>query len=96
MKNPKTINGPKGIGSLRVFNFAANKKIEIIAAKINDKNIFNNVYLTPKTKPKTLINVTSPPPMPPRDIITILRNKTPAISSPEMLLIKSGDMSYKK
>lgn len=96
IKNPNTINGPNGIGSFRVLIFAANKTIEIIAPKTNDKNIFNNIFLNPKTKPKAPIRVTSPPPMPPRDINTMAVNNPPATSNPKKLLINSKDISYKK
>ena len=90
------MNGPKGIGSFRVLIFVTNKNTDIIAPEINDKNIFKNMYLTPKTKPKEPMRVTSPPPMPPPETITIAKNSPPANNNPKILPINSGDIPYKK
>jgi hypothetical protein len=90
------MNGPKGIGSFRVLIFETNKIIDIIAPEINDKNIFKNMYLTPKTKPKEPMRVTSPPPIPPRDRNIIAANKPPAKNNPKKLFVKFKGVPYKK
>ena len=85
---PNTIKGPKGIESFLDLILVSNKNTDIIPPKIKDKNIFKNISLIPNTKPKEPIKFTSPPPIPPRDKITISKNKPPAKISPPIELSK--------
>lgn len=86
------IKGPKGMGSFLVLSFVASKIKEIIEPKTNDKSIFKRINLSPKTKPKAPMRVTSPPPIPPVRR-TIRRKKPPAMSRPPRLVKMLGFIS---
>ena len=94
IKNPNIINGPKGIGSFLFLIFIINKKIDIIAPRIKDKNIARNIPFIPRIKPSTPIKVASPPPIPPLEIMMIKRNNRILKTNPNMLFINSGDCLY--
>ena len=73
IKKPKIIKGPKGMGSFLVLIPDTKRKMEITAPRINEKKIVKRIPLTPSTKPMAPIRVTSPPPMPPFETMTISR-----------------------
>lgn len=95
IKKDRIIKGPKGIGSFLVFIFIAIKIREIIAPKIKDKSMVNIICFIPKRKPRAPIKVTSPPPIPPLENITIIKNKTPAKRSPPKESISLIGVLYK-
>ncbi|XOQ18810.1 MAG: hypothetical protein ACFWUA_10015 [Sporanaerobacter sp.] len=88
------INGPKGIGSFFPLILNNNKNIDMIAPRMNDRNMFNKVNLIPKINPSTPMSFISPPPIPPFDIMAIIKNIPLEIISANILLIIFGDVSY--
>ena len=96
IKKPNTINGPNGMGSFFPFIFVINKKTEIIAPSIKDKNIIRNIRLMPVINPKAAIKVTSPPPIPPLDTKIIIINNSPLKTSPPILFNSSRGLLYNK
>src|SRR5699024_1547629 len=94
IKKDRIIKGPKGIGSFLVFILSDNKITEIHAPKRKDKKIFNKISLIPRINPNVEIKVTSPPPIPPLDNMTIAKNKTPDIINPAKPFKKFIDSLY--
>ena len=63
MKEPKTINGPKGIASSLFLIFDKIKIIPANAPKKNPENREITIYLQPKKAPIIAASFTSPPPI---------------------------------
>ena len=89
-------NGPKGIGSFLVFMPDISKVIEIIAPIKKDSNVQTSKSLHPNINPKTVIRVTSPPPMPPRDTNTMSRKTISPSNAPNIPSFKFMVSAYKK
>ena len=63
MKEPKTMNGPKGTTSSLLLIFAIIKQIPVNAPKKNPKNREIIIYLQPRKAPIIAASLTSPPPI---------------------------------
>ena len=63
IKEPKTMNGPKGTISSLLLIFAIIKKIPVNAPTKNPKNREMMIYLQPRKAPIMAASFTSPPPI---------------------------------